>query len=139
MHPADIAAALKRKGLSQADLARELGVSRPSVGEVIHGRSRSARIELAIAGRIALPVDVIWPLRGKANESRPGETLQASATLQPNVDGFSGVQEHSQVFAAKHSDGLEALLLELFRAMNTSTKLRLLTLAADLAEVPPRI
>jgi putative transcriptional regulator len=113
MHPADIAAALKRRGLSQSDVARELQISRPSVGDIIHGRGRSARVERVIADKLGLPLYVIWPQHYKAPED------------------FVGLREQNAIYGGL--DGLETMLLQMFRSMDAATKLRMLTLATEMA------
>lgn len=61
MHPADINAALIKRGSSQSALARELGVSQPLISGVIHSRIASRRVAQEISKRIAIPVEKIWP------------------------------------------------------------------------------
>jgi len=63
MHPADIKADLEKSGIKQAELARELEVSKTVVNEVIYGRRTSRRIAETIAGKINKPIDEIWPGR----------------------------------------------------------------------------
>lgn len=63
MHPADITAALRKAGSSQAEIARRLKVSRTAVCSVVANRpaNRSKRIARAISRQIGIPVDSIWP------------------------------------------------------------------------------
>ena len=61
MHPADIAAALKKKGKTQKAVAKELGLSHVSVAAVIRGRSHSYKVANYISAIIGFPLDVIWP------------------------------------------------------------------------------
>lgn len=61
MHPAEIQAALKKKGLKQADIARQCEVTPTTVGDVIHGRSRSRAVEARLAQEIGLPESTLWP------------------------------------------------------------------------------
>lgn len=61
MHPADIQAALKKRGKTQASIATDLSVSKPHVAYVIHGRSKSGRVALAISQATGIPVDRLWP------------------------------------------------------------------------------
>jgi len=62
MHPADVKAALEKRGWTLANLGRELGVTRTAMTQTLHF-ARSQRIEQAIAAKIGLlPVD-IWPDR----------------------------------------------------------------------------
>jgi lambda repressor-like predicted transcriptional regulator len=61
MHPADIQAHLKKAAVTQAEIARSLGVTPTSVSSVIHGRYRSDRIRLAISRAIGHPISQLWP------------------------------------------------------------------------------
>lgn len=61
MHYADIKAALEKAGSSQADIARDLKVSKTTVFKVIRGRDSSRRVADAIAKKIGKPVSEIWP------------------------------------------------------------------------------
>ena len=53
--------ALRRAGLSQADLAARIGVSRQSVGLVIADHHRSRRVEEAIAAAVGVDVGALFP------------------------------------------------------------------------------
>lgn len=82
MHPADIQAAIKKRGYTPADIARHLKVSRSAVSAVIYGHP-SRRIATTIAKLIGRPVDELWPgqypdeaLR-KARAARRVERLRA--------------------------------------------------------------
>jgi lambda repressor-like predicted transcriptional regulator len=67
MHPADISAALRKAGSSQAQVARwfaEQGhkpVTHAAVHMVVSGRGSSARIARRISEVTRLPVAVLWP------------------------------------------------------------------------------
>lgn len=63
MHPADINAALKKAGTSQAQLARRLGVSHTAVCHVVNGRpnNRSRRIAKAISHAAGISMKELWP------------------------------------------------------------------------------
>ena len=63
MHPADIKAEIEKSGTSQADLSRDLKVSKTVVNEVIYGRTTSRRIAEHIAAKIGKSIDEIWPGR----------------------------------------------------------------------------
>jgi len=63
VHPADIEAALKKRGSSQAAIARALNVSGNAVWLVLHGRGVSRRIAFAISERCGMPIDHLWPGR----------------------------------------------------------------------------
>jgi lambda repressor-like predicted transcriptional regulator len=60
MHPEEIKAALRIKGITLAALAQELSLSRSMVTQVIHGYARSRRVEERIAQILGKPVDGIW-------------------------------------------------------------------------------
>lgn len=61
MHPADIKAEIEKVGATQADLSRDLEVSKTVVNEVIYGRTTSRRIAEHIAKKIGKTLDDIWP------------------------------------------------------------------------------
>jgi len=61
MHPADIKASLKKVGYSMVKVAEELKISDTAVYLVIHGRSRSARIEKKISRITNIPLYELWP------------------------------------------------------------------------------
>ncbi len=61
MHPADIAASLKKKGKTQKAIAKELGLSHVTVAAIIQGRSHSYKVANYISAIIGFPLDVIWP------------------------------------------------------------------------------
>lgn len=60
MHPEEIKAALRIKGITLVALATELGLSRSMVTQVIHGYARSKRVEDRIATALGKPVSAIW-------------------------------------------------------------------------------
>ncbi|WP_446719572.1 helix-turn-helix domain-containing protein [Hydrogenophaga sp. OTU3427] len=59
----DIAYRLKRLGLSQSDIARDLGVSASVVGNVIHGRISSFQVACHVANLLGMPPSELWPQR----------------------------------------------------------------------------
>jgi lambda repressor-like predicted transcriptional regulator len=61
MHPEQIKAAMRMKGVTPAALADELEVAKSSVSQVISGRATSARIAKRIAQIVDQPVEAIWP------------------------------------------------------------------------------
>ncbi|MEQ6475811.1 helix-turn-helix domain-containing protein [Comamonas sp. wu1-DMT] len=61
MHPEQIKAALRMKGISPTALASEMRVANSSVSQVISGRAVSARIRQRIAEITGMPVDMLWP------------------------------------------------------------------------------
>ncbi len=68
MHPADIQAALKKKGLNHQKVANSLDppVDRSTVTKVIHGDLENRAVREAIAKIIGLPVRRLWPEGRKA-------------------------------------------------------------------------
>lgn len=63
MHPAFIQAELKRRAISQRDIADKFGVSESFVGRLIRGQTSSHRIAKHIASRLGRPVHDLWPDR----------------------------------------------------------------------------
>ena len=61
MHAEDIKAAIRKNGVTPAQIARDHNVSKMAVSHVMHGNSKSARLALAIAKAARLPVSQIWP------------------------------------------------------------------------------
>ena len=51
-----------KKGITQAQIAKDLGVSRAFVCLVVSGKNRSRRVEKAIAELINMSPADIWPL-----------------------------------------------------------------------------
>lgn len=60
MHPEEIKAALRMRGVTLAALADEAGVSRSMVSHVVNGYARSAHLQQRIASVIGKPIDAIW-------------------------------------------------------------------------------
>ncbi|MDX2270357.1 MAG: helix-turn-helix domain-containing protein [Cyanobacteriota bacterium] len=63
MHREEIKAQLRLKGSSLAGVSRELGVTKQTVNAVLAGKGRSKRIETAIAQKLGLSVEEVWPDR----------------------------------------------------------------------------
>lgn len=61
MKPNEIKAELVRANVTQADIARDLGVKRMTVHCVIAGRGKSARIQREVARRLGKNVEEIFP------------------------------------------------------------------------------
>lgn len=53
------------KGINQSEVARDLGVSRNAVYLVVHRMGRAKRIETALAVRIGIDYDILFPARRK--------------------------------------------------------------------------
>jgi lambda repressor-like predicted transcriptional regulator len=60
MHPEEIKAALRIKGVTLTALASELGLSRSMVTQVIYGYARSKRVEERIAQLLGKSISAIW-------------------------------------------------------------------------------
>lgn len=52
---------LRDAGVTAADIAEELQVSKTFVGDVINSRRSSLRVQEHISTQIRRPVDVLWP------------------------------------------------------------------------------
>ena len=61
MRPEEIKARLILRGITQAEIARRLKVSRGAISQVISGQERNQRIRKAIARALGLKVSDIWP------------------------------------------------------------------------------
>lgn len=61
MKPLDIQYAIKDAGSSQAQIARELQVSKVTVSYVLAGKTTSRRIAEAVARATGLSLDTLWP------------------------------------------------------------------------------
>jgi lambda repressor-like predicted transcriptional regulator len=61
MHPADIQAALRKSGSSQAAISRKQRVSQTLVYQVVHSRGRSKRVAKAISQATGISVRILWP------------------------------------------------------------------------------
>lgn len=61
MHPADIKAALQKRGTSQRQIAESLNLSTSTITYVIQGRGKSGRVAQAISQATGISVDRLWP------------------------------------------------------------------------------
>lgn len=61
MKPNQIRSLMAKHQIKQADIAADLAVSPAAISSVIAGRFQSRRISEAVAKRIGLPVEKIWP------------------------------------------------------------------------------
>lgn len=52
---------MKARKITNAHIARETGVTQQWVSMVIHGHSKSPRIKKAIADRLEIPYNELWP------------------------------------------------------------------------------
>lgn len=80
---------LLEAGVTQADLARRVGVSRATVGDWLHGRASSLRADTLFAVADALNVEARWLATGKGPRTRQAlgsderAMLNAYAKLTP--------------------------------------------------------
>lgn len=70
MHPADIKAALHKRGINQSRIAETMKVSRSTVTYVIQGRSKSRRIAVAISQATGISVERLWPGKYLSDDQR---------------------------------------------------------------------
>ena len=79
MHPEEIKAALRIKGVTLTALAAKLGLSRSMVTQVIHGYARSKKVEELIAQILGKPVTAIWAAPKPRLRKSAIEALQGAA------------------------------------------------------------
>ena len=79
MHPEQIKAAMRMKGVTPTALADELGVANSTVSQVISGRSVSARIQARIAAVTGYSQDVLWPKASRRPTLRRSRAAVAAA------------------------------------------------------------
>ena len=85
MHPEQIKAALRMKGVTPTALADELGVANSTVSQVISGRSVSARIRRAISRITGHSVDVLWPPANSRPSLRRSRAVIAAARRKADM------------------------------------------------------
>lgn len=78
MHPEEIKAALRMKGVTLAALGAEVGVSRSMVTHVIHGYARSAHVMKRISQVIEKPVDAIWAAKPALRRAKPAAKVSGA-------------------------------------------------------------
>jgi len=78
MHPEEIKAALRIKGITCAVIADDLKVTRSTVSRVIGGETKSARIAGHIAQKLDTSVDALWPPKAKVVLNRRGVARTAA-------------------------------------------------------------
>lgn len=77
---ADRCWALVVAGVSQAELAEKLGVSRPAISQVLHDKDISYNVATTVAEATGLPLKRLWP-DGRYNKS-PAERRAKSQALK---------------------------------------------------------
>ncbi len=78
MTPNDIKAALAQAGTTQTAIAHHLNVLPKSVGQVIAGKLRSARIEAELAKLTGKPIHANPAKRGRPRTSWSGDVRRAA-------------------------------------------------------------
>lgn len=83
MEPKEIQIALKRAGVTQSDIARQLTLSYSAISRVVFSLSTSHRVRVAIADAIKKDVKWIWPstyiaLGGPRGPGRPKSGQRAA-------------------------------------------------------------
>ncbi|WP_422847614.1 helix-turn-helix domain-containing protein [Acidovorax sp. M14] len=63
MHPEQIKAEIRMQGTTPAAIADGLGLSRMTVSNVIHGRTKSARVASEISRVLKKPLATLWPVQ----------------------------------------------------------------------------
>ena len=86
MHSEDIKAALRKRGWTLADIAKELDICPSAVSHALT-RQRSRRVEETIANKIGLPLQEVWPQRYTGVSSHANTPIRQQtgsiAMLQP--------------------------------------------------------
>jgi len=102
MHPADIQAALKKKGITQKQIAEELGVSQFHVSEVINDAEtrRSQRVMRAVAEKIGLPVVLKIVSPRIIHKSDAGGVLVKLASRADVMAGFEQIVANAKRYSA---------------------------------------
>lgn len=84
LHPEDVKASIRKRGSSLAQIGRELGVSVQAVSAVLHGVTRSERIEEALAKASGYPLELIRELT-RAEGTRASGVSQRRGAVYPAV------------------------------------------------------
>lgn len=71
MEPVEIIYRLRRLGRTQANIAKELGVSDAAVNNVIHSRITSRRVAVHISKLLKKPIKQVFPERYAAGGGTP--------------------------------------------------------------------
>lgn len=90
MHPALIQAALKIRGITQADVARQCGVTPTVVYDVIHGNRRCKKVELRIAAATQLPLAELWPHSHGPNAQPRRRNTPSTAQITDALRALAG-------------------------------------------------
>ncbi len=77
-----IRALLLLRDIRLVDIARALGVARPTVSQVVRGVRKSRRIQEYIADLLDMPVEDIWPPQNYQNQSNKNLDQKTSVIEQ---------------------------------------------------------
>jgi Ner family transcriptional regulator len=91
MDALEITYRLKRAGLSQTQIARELGVSASVVGNVIHNRITAFEVANHIAGALGEDINTLWPER-YTFKPRGRSTQRKAVTFIPPCAADDGAE-----------------------------------------------
>ncbi len=121
MHPADIAAALKRKKVTQAEVAAACGVVRGVANAVVRGVGRSKKVEAEISNVTGIPLEELWP-QWYPPASAKGNTVSVRGDRNVTAGGKIGhvVDPQTRDAFALFVSGLtptEERLIRLYRAL----------------------
>lgn len=89
MHPEQIKAAIRMRGTTPSAIADELGISRTTVSQVIHGRGVSSRVADRISRVLDLSVASIWP------EVRPTLVRRTKSKKPPKKRGVAKASQQA--------------------------------------------
>lgn len=113
MHPADITAALKRKGFSQAAVGTACAVGRGVANAVVRGVGRSKKVEDKVSEITGVPLAELWPQW--YGEPGGGVQVQGEGNMVAGRDQV-GVRQETPQYGAKLSIA-EERWLRLLRAL----------------------
>ena len=91
-HVEDVKAALRKRGTSLSQVARDEGVSPQAVSAVLYGRSSSQRIEVALAEASGFSLEEIQSISAGADTQSVSESVSesVSAAKRPTRSVFGG-------------------------------------------------
>lgn len=100
--------AMRRSGVTQAELAARAGVSRQSIGLVLAGHHRSRHVEQAIADACGLRHEDMFGGGGSAVAAAPAAAdARAGAVIEPAASGADGRGEEPQPVVDSTESGTE--------------------------------
>lgn len=85
MHPIDIQYALKKRGITLTDIGNAVGVTKCTVSNVVHGRTKSLRIATAIAKLTGRSLDELFPGQYPDQRLKAARLTRKIANLQAQL------------------------------------------------------